>query len=105
MLARSEVSNDAVVPRAATAHETLLFNVIEYESPFKSRKPKVSEAVSDSKMSKEDNSNAYEKLILNIASLPVFDEMRKTFADAVSCFSSGLCVGKSNRKRKRQAEN
>ena len=50
VLACSEVSNDAVAPRAATAHETLLFNAkfIEAEIPsFKSRKPKVSEAVSD----------------------------------------------------------
>ena len=101
VLARSQTSSNAVVPRAATAYESHVLKVMCDESPFERRKPKVSEAVSNIKMGKEDNSNAYEKSLVNIASLPVFDEIRKTFATAISCFSSGLCKGKSNRKRKR----
>ena len=101
MLARSQTSSNAVVPRAATAYESHVLKVMCDESLFERRKPKVSEAVSDIKMSKEDNSNAYEKSLVNIASLPVFDEIRKTVATAISCFSSGLCKGKTNRKSKR----
>ncbi len=112
VLACSQVSNVAVAPRAATAHENQFLNsseiVKEFIPSFESRKPRVSEAVSAIKYlktSKEDNSNAYEKSLVTAAFPPVLSEIREAFATAMLCFSPGKFKGISSKieKKERQA--
>ena len=101
-LAPFKTSSNAEAPRAALAYERPVLHVMSDESIFKADSRRISEAVSDIEMSKEENSNAFENSLVNIASLPGLDDIKKTFANATSCVSSCLCKGESNIKRKRK---